>query len=208
MTPATSNRDSRPKSAWRASSQQGSKCASDFVYELTPNANKAPEVFDPVPCLVAANWHMRNPHKTFGLFIPKSVFHLIKMGRLSLADVRLNMHLCKYTALAQYNDRSERQRHPSIVVPPNRSMPTPSQPVKLRLQAGLCNHPDDVTDGEFLGYDPTGLSDDEGEGGAPRNVFAIDYLKDHIPTVSDFKVRWDNASSDIKKVSNQSPTGR
>jgi hypothetical protein len=161
-----------------------------------------------MPCLVAANWHMRNPHKNFGLLIPKSLFRPIKMGWRSLADVRLNLHLCEYTALAQYNDRSEEQRYPSIVLPPNQSMLTPSQRAKLLRQAGLCNHPDDVTDSEFLGYDPTHLSDDEGEGGAPRNLFPIDYLKDHTPTVSEFKVKWDNASSNIKKVSNQSLTGR
>ena len=64
----------------------------NFGYEPTPNASKAPEVFDPVPCPIAADCHMRNPYKNFGLLIPKSLFHLIKMGWLSLADVGLNLH--------------------------------------------------------------------------------------------------------------------
>ena len=63
----------------------------DFGYEPTPNASKAPEVFNPVPCPIAADCHMRNPYKNFGLLIPKSLFRLIKVGWLSLADVRLNV---------------------------------------------------------------------------------------------------------------------
>ena len=142
----------------------------DFAYEPMPNANKAPEVFDPVPCLIAADWHMRNPHKNFGLLSPKGLFRLIKMGWLSLADVRMNLHPREYTALAKYNDRPEEGRYPFIVVPPNQSIPTPSQRVKLRRQAGLCSHPDDVPDSEFFGYNPSGSSDDEGEGDAsPRH---------------------------------------
>ena len=98
----------------------------DFAYEPTPNASKVPEVFDPVPCLIAADWHTRNSHKNFGLLSPKSLFRLIKMGWLSLADVRLNPHPREYTALAQYNDRPDKRRYPFIVVPPNQSIPTPS----------------------------------------------------------------------------------
>ena len=137
----------------------------DFAYEPTPNSSKAPEVFDPVPSLIAADWHMRNPEKNYGLLSPKGLFRLIKMGWLSVADVRLNLHPREYAALAQYNDRPDEQRYPFVVVPPGQPIPTPSQRVRLRRQAGLCSHPDDVPDSEFFGYDPTGFSDDEGEGG-------------------------------------------
>ena len=34
----------------------------------------------------------------------------------------------------------------------------------------------------------------------PRNLFALEYLKDHAPTISEFKIIWDNVSSDTKKV--------
>ena len=137
----------------------------DFAYEPMPNSSKAPDVFDPMPCLIATDWHMRNPHMNFGLLSPKG----LKVGWLSLADVRPNLHTHEYTALAQYNDRPDEGRYPFIFVPPNQSIPTPSQSVKLRRQAGLCSHPDDVPDNEFFRYNPTGLSDDEGEGGASRH---------------------------------------
>ena len=42
----------------------------DFAYEPTPNAGKALKVFDPVPCFIAADWHMGNPYKNFGLGPP------------------------------------------------------------------------------------------------------------------------------------------
>ena len=127
----------------------------DFAYEPMPNSSKAPEVFDPVPCLIAADWHMRNPHKNFGLLSPKGLSRLIKMGWFSLA---------------KYNDRPDEGRYPFIVVPPNQSIPTPSQRVKLRRQAGLSSHPDDVLDSKFFGYNPSGSSDDEGEGDtSPRH---------------------------------------
>ena len=47
-------------------------------------------------------------------------------------------------------------------MPPNLSIPNPLQRVKLHRQAGLCSNPDDVPDSELFGYNPTGLSDDEG----------------------------------------------
>jgi hypothetical protein len=55
-----------------------------------PNSSKAPEVFDPVPCLIAADWHLRNPYMNYGFISPKNLFRLIKMGWLTLADVQLN----------------------------------------------------------------------------------------------------------------------
>jgi hypothetical protein len=52
----------------------------DFAYELMTNSSKVPEVFNRVPCLIAADWHVRNPHKNHGLLSPKPLFRLIKMG--------------------------------------------------------------------------------------------------------------------------------
>jgi hypothetical protein len=94
---------------------------------------------------------MRNPYKNYGLISPKGFFRLIKMGWLTLAEVRMNFHPREYTALAQYNERPDEQRYPFIAVPPNESIPTPLQHVRLRRQASLCSHPDDVPDSEFFG---------------------------------------------------------
>jgi hypothetical protein len=51
----------------------------DFAYEPMSNSSKAPEVFDfdPVPCLIAADWHMHIPDKSHGLLSPKALFRLI-----------------------------------------------------------------------------------------------------------------------------------
>ena len=104
----------------------------DFAYEPMPNASKAPEVFDPVPCLIAADWHMRNTHKNFGLLSPKGLFRLIKMGWLSLADVRMNLHPREYTALAKYNDRPDEGREPIDTDPLTaREVTPPSWSVQL-----------------------------------------------------------------------------
>jgi hypothetical protein len=136
-----------------------------------PNSSKAPEVFDPVPCLIAADWHMRNPDKNHGLLSPKALFRLIKMGWLTLTDIRRHFNPCYHVALAHYNDKPDEQRYPFVVASQNETMPTPSQRVRLRRQAGLATYPDDRPDKEFFGYDPTGYSDDEGEGGPlPRRA--------------------------------------
>jgi hypothetical protein len=138
----------------------------DFAYESTPKSSKAPEVFDPVPCLIAADWHMRNPNKNHGLLSPKALFRLIKMGWLTLTDVRRYFDPFEYVALAHYNDKPDEQRYPFVVGSHNESIPTPSQRVRLRRQAGLATYPDDYPDKVFFGYDPTGYSDGEGEGDA------------------------------------------
>ena len=136
----------------------------DFAHEPTPNSIKAPELFDPVPCLIAADWHMRNPEKNHGLLSPKALFRLVKMGWLTLEDVRRYFDPYDYVALAHYNDKSDEQRYPFVVASRNEAMPTPSQRVRLRRQAGLATYPDDYPDRFFFGYDPTGYSDDEGGG--------------------------------------------
>ncbi len=140
----------------------------DFAYESMPSSSKAPEGFDPVPCLIAADWHMRNPDKNHGLLSAKALFRLIKMGWLTLADVRRYFNTYDYVTLAHYNDKPDDQRYPFVVASQNKSIPSPSQRVRLRRQAGLASYPDDYPDREFFGYDPTGYSDDEGEGEGER----------------------------------------
>ena len=44
----------------------------NFAYESVPNSCKAPEVSDSGPSLIAADWHMRNPHKNYGLLTPNA----------------------------------------------------------------------------------------------------------------------------------------
>ena len=44
----------------------------DFAYESVPNSCKAPEVFDSVPSLIAADWHMPNPQKNYDWLMPKA----------------------------------------------------------------------------------------------------------------------------------------
>ena len=134
----------------------------DFAHEPTPNFIKAPELFDPVLCLIAADWHMRNPDKNHGLLSPKALFRLVKMGWLTLEDVRRFFDPYDYVALAHYNDGPDERRYPFVVASPNEAIPTPSQRVRLRRQAGLATYPDDYPDRFFFGYDPTGYSDDEG----------------------------------------------
>ena len=140
----------------------------DFAHEPIPNSSKAPEVFDPVPCLIAADWHMRNPEKNRGLLSPKALFRLIKMGWLALDDVRRYFNPYEYVALAHYNDKPDEKRYPFVVASKNESIPTPSQRVRLRRQAGLASQPGDIPDKEFFGYNPTGYSDGEGGGGEGR----------------------------------------
>jgi len=135
----------------------------DFAYEPMPNSDRAPEVFDPMPSLIIADWHMRNPDKNRGLLSSKSLFRLLKIGWLTLSDIRSFFNPYDYLALAYYNDKPDDQRYPFVVAHP-KDMPTPSQRVRLRRQAGLPTYPEDFPDSVFFGYDPTGYSDDEGEG--------------------------------------------
>jgi hypothetical protein len=122
----------------------------DFAYEPMPNSSKAPEIFDPVPCLIAADWHMRNPDKNRGLLSPKALFRLIKMGWLTLTDVGRYFNPYDYVALAHYNDKADEQRYPFVAVSQNESIRTPSQRVCLRRQVGLAAYPDDYHDKVFL----------------------------------------------------------
>ena len=150
-----------PEERTRALQAQGIKVR-DFAYETPqlPSAQKAPEVFDPLPALIATDWHMRNPEKNHGVLSGKALFRLIKLGWLSMADVARRVHVREFTALAQYTDRPDDQRYPFVVAPAE-PMPTPSQRVRMRRNAGFRSHPDDLPDREFFGYDPTGHSDEE-----------------------------------------------
>ena len=118
----------------------------DFAHEPMPNSSKAPESFDPVPCRIAADWHMGNPDKNHGLLSPKALFHLIN----TLEDVGRFFDLYDYIALAHYNDRLYEQRYPFVVAFQNEVVSTPSQRVRLRRQAGLPKYPDDYLDRFFL----------------------------------------------------------
>ena len=118
----------------------------DFAHEPMPNSNKAPESFDPVPCLIAADWHMRNPDKNHGLLSPKALFHLIN----TLEDVGRFFNPYDYVALAHYNDRLDERRYPFVVASQKEAVSTPSQRVRLRCQAGLPPYPDDYPDRFFL----------------------------------------------------------
>lgn len=146
----------------------------DFAYEPMPNSRKAPEVFDPIPSLIAADWHMRNPDKNHGLLSSKALFRLIKIGWLTLDDVRRWFNPAEYVALARYNDRPDERRYP-FVLPRDDTLPTPSERVRLRRKAGLCTHPEDLPDSEFFGYNPSGSSDDEGPvPGPPLHVAGVE----------------------------------
>jgi hypothetical protein len=80
---------SYPKNARTPSSRDQLR---DFTYEPMSNSSRAPEVFDPVPCLILADWYMHNPDENHGLLTPNALFCLIKMGRLTLTDVRRSTH--------------------------------------------------------------------------------------------------------------------
>jgi hypothetical protein len=81
---------------------------------------------DSVPCLITADWHMRNPDMNHGLLSPNALFHLIKMGWLTLTDVRRHFNPYDYVALAHYNDKPDEQRYPFVVASQNEPIPTRS----------------------------------------------------------------------------------
>jgi len=148
-----------PEERIRALQAEGIKVR-DFAHEPQPSASKAPEVFDPLPSLIATDWHMRNPEKNHGVLSGKALFRLIKLGWLSMGEVAKRVHVREYSALAQYSDRPDEERYPFVVAPSD-PIPTPSQRVRMRRNAGFRSHPDDLPDREVFGYDPTGHSDEE-----------------------------------------------
>ncbi|KAH9172468.1 hypothetical protein EDB89DRAFT_1965424 [Lactarius sanguifluus] len=96
----------------------------DYAYEPQPSTSKAPEVFDPLPSLIAG----------------KALFRLIKVGWLSMSEVAKRVHVREYSALAQYSDRPDDRRYP-FVLASSEPMPTPSQRVRMRRNAGFRSHP-------------------------------------------------------------------
>ncbi|KAH9035839.1 hypothetical protein EDB84DRAFT_1437801 [Lactarius hengduanensis] len=129
----------------------------DYAYEPQPCTGKAPEVFDPLPSLITTDWHTRNSEKNHGMLSGKALFQLIKVGWLSMSEVAKRVHVREFSALVQYSDRPDDGRY-SFVLASSEPMPTPSQRVRMRRNAGFRSHPDDR---EFFGYDPTGHSDEE-----------------------------------------------
>jgi hypothetical protein len=112
---------------------------------------------DALSSLITTDWHTRNPEKNYGMLSGMALFCLIKLGWLSMSEVAKRVHVREYTALAQYSDRPDEERYPFVA--PAEPMPTPSQ--RVRRNAGLRSHPDDLPDRDLFGYDPTGHSDDE-----------------------------------------------
>ncbi|KAH9023155.1 hypothetical protein EDB85DRAFT_1894914 [Lactarius pseudohatsudake] len=135
----------------------------DYAYEPQRCTSKAPEVFDPLPSLITTDWHTRNPEKNHGVLSGKALFQLIKVGWLSVSEVAKRVHVREFSALAQYSDRPDDGRYP-FVLASSEPLPTPSQRMRMRRNAGFRSHPDDLPDREFFGYDPTGHSDEEQPG--------------------------------------------
>ncbi|KAH9018251.1 hypothetical protein EDB85DRAFT_2012876 [Lactarius pseudohatsudake] len=135
----------------------------DYACEPQPSTSKAPEAFDPLPSFITTDWHTRNPEKNHGVLSGKALFQLIKVGWLSMSEVAKRVHVREFSALVQYSDRPDDGRYP-FVLASSEPMPTPSQRVRMRRNAGFRSHPDDLPDREFFGYDPTGHSDEEQPG--------------------------------------------
>ena len=91
----------------------------DFAYEsAVPNTCKAPEVFDPVLSLIAADWqHMRNPHKNYDPLTPKALFRLIKTvktGWPTLTKVGRHFSPVEFAMLKGYNNLPDERRYPFV----------------------------------------------------------------------------------------------
>ncbi|KAI0268040.1 hypothetical protein BGY98DRAFT_938313 [Russula aff. rugulosa BPL654] len=141
--------------------EPASPAATEITYDISHDVEQLPE--ERIETLRAAGTKVRdfayepipNSNKAQEGFDP--------MGWLTLTDVRRYFNPYDYVALAHYNDKPDEQRYPFVVASQNETIPTPSQRVRLRRQAGLATYPDDFPDKEFFGYNPTGYSDDEGE---------------------------------------------
>jgi hypothetical protein len=137
----------------------------DFVYKPMPNSNKSPEVFNSLPCLITADWHMCNLTENHSLPSPKALFH----GLAHLTNVRryFNPYVTSthtllqpiryfnpyvYIALAYYNVKPDDRRYLFVVVSQNTH---PFQRIRLRRQVGPAlgpaTYPDDYPDKGFLG---------------------------------------------------------
>ena len=86
---------------------------------------------------------MGNPYQTTGLLSSKCLFRPIKMGQLSLADVRLNLHPREYTALVKYTDRLNEQRYPFVIaLSPIQSILTSQHPLLCARAIAARRHLD------------------------------------------------------------------
>jgi hypothetical protein len=124
-----------------------------------------------VPNLIALDWHLRNRHENYGLLSGKDLFQLIKMGWVTLADIR-GRGCTRATARRSRTTTTSRRESLPICrrTPEPGDVLTPSRRVRLPRQAGLYTRRDHVADSEFFGYNPTGFSDDEGEGEATPHI--------------------------------------
>jgi hypothetical protein len=112
----------------------------DFAYEPMPNSSnrsKAAHVFDLAPCFIATDGYMRKPYKNEGPLNPKDLSLPYRPKGLAHARGRSGRTFtpCQITALAQYNDRPDEQQYPFANMPPNQSIPSPSERVRLRRQS-------------------------------------------------------------------------
>jgi len=122
----------------------------DFVYEPFPNTSKAPEFFDPLSALIAADWQMRNMAKNSGMLPPKSIWRLVKIGWLTVEEVKVRFHVRDYLGVVRYNALLPEERYP-FVLPRNVRMPTPAMRVRMRRMSGLPTHENDLPDSVFFG---------------------------------------------------------
>ncbi len=105
-----------------------------------------------MPCLIAADWYMRNPDKNPTVYT---------VPRLSFVFSRWAGSPSQTSDVTSPRTISSR----SLIITTNQTsrIPAPSQRVRLCRQAGLSTYPDDYPNKEFFGYEPTGYSEDEGE---------------------------------------------
>ena len=73
-------------------------------------------MFDPVPLLIVANWHMCDPHKNYGLLMPKALFHLVEIGWLMFAEVGQHFSPVEFAMLKEYNDLLDKWQYLFVVL--------------------------------------------------------------------------------------------
>jgi hypothetical protein len=103
--------------------------------------------------VTAGDWHMRNPDENHSLLSAKALFRLIKMGWLTVNNVRHYFDPYDHIALTQYNNRPDVRRYPFVFASRNEAILTPSQRVRSWRQAGLATYTDDYPDRFFFRYD-------------------------------------------------------
>ena len=134
---------------------------------LRASASKAPEGFDPARAhrRGAAGRHIHNLYKKYGLLSTKGLFWLIKMGWLSLADVRPNLHLLSTTISRTSNGTRLLSCSAPELIDSDHLAACALTPSGCR-----CCHPDDFPDTYFFGYNSTGFLKNNDEGEAPLHL--------------------------------------